>query len=125
MNEKRKFKRYECKIKVRFEHTEEMNSSTEEIPGFKGKGHILDISQGGIFIATDTNVPVSCDILVTFKTESRIFEEKGFIVRTGTLKNNPAEVVKKFENYDIKEKSYIAIQFENPIDNINQMEFHG
>ena len=63
--------------------------------------------------------------MVSFKTESRIFEENGFIVRTGTLKNNHAEVVKKFENYDIKEKSYIAIQFENPIDNINQMEFHG
>ncbi|MBP7902255.1 MAG: PilZ domain-containing protein [Spirochaetes bacterium] len=125
MNDKRKFKRYECKIKVRFEHSDEMNTPTESISAFKGKGHILDISQGGIFIATDSNVPVSCDIIVSFKTESKIFEEKGFIVRTGTLKNNPAEVIKKFENYDIKEKAYIAVQFDNPIEDIKHMEFHS
>ena len=125
MNDKRKFKRYECKIKVRFEHSEEMNPPTENISPFKGKGHILDISQGGVFIATDSNVPVSCDIVVSFKTESKIFEEKGFIVRTGTLKNNPAEVIKKFENYDIKENAYIAVQFDNPIEDIKHMEFHS
>ena len=118
MDEKRKYKRYKCKIKVRFRH-ENSGAEDDTFEPFKGKGHILDISRGGIFIATDSAVPVSCSVTVTFKTDSKIFDQNGFVVRTGLIRENPAEVVRKFDDYDIKEKTYIAVQFDNLIEDLD------
>ncbi len=56
-----------------------------------GKGHILDISRGGIFIATNNRVSVNMPVRVEFRTASRKLKLEGTVVRTGLMRNNPSK----------------------------------
>ena len=86
----------------------------------KGKGLILDISRGGLFIATNARVSVSLPIEVEFKTRTQLFSLMGSVVRTGLIKNNPSDVVKKYQKMHINEDSYIAVQFTQPLDFLDE-----
>ncbi len=124
MNEKRHFYRYNCQIKSKFEYCEG-NPATEEYGDpIKGKGRILDISQGGIFIATDEKVSISLPIEVNFKTNNKKYLKNGNIIRTGLIKNNPSETVQKYNELKIKEQSYLAIQFDEPLGFISPDEIN-
>lgn len=112
MNEKRKYSRYACLLKAKFIYFEGDPDSSENLKGTKGKGRILDISQGGIFIATNSKVSINQPIEITFKTAHKKYTKKGTIIRTGLIKNNPSDTVIKYENLKIKENSYLAVQFE-------------
>jgi hypothetical protein len=127
MNEKRKYKRFHCKLKVRFQYFDG-NPDTIDIKTAQPvncKGHILDISCGGLFIATNDRLGINRPVIVSFKTNNKIYSENGFIVRVGLMKNNPSEILKKFENLIVKEDSYIAIQFDNPLNEFSSNDVDG
>jgi hypothetical protein len=115
MNEKRKYSRHSCLLKAKFVHydcdPEEIESSKPQ----KGKGRVLDISQGGLFISTNIKVSINNPIQITFKVGNTKHTKSGIIIRTGLLKNNPSETIKKFSNLKIREKSYLAVQFDEPL----------
>jgi hypothetical protein len=46
---------------------------------------------------------------------------QGNIARTGLLKNNPTEIAKKFSIFSSKEDSYIAIEFNEAINEFNNL----
>ena len=124
MAEKRKFPRFNCKLKCRF-HYFEGDPETIDIrstKSIKGKGKILDISCGGILISTNTPVGINRPIIAELKTNRKTYKRLGNIVRTGLVENNPAEVLEKFKKLKIKEKVYIAIEFEQPIEEFNPEE---
>jgi len=124
MNEKRKFQRYPCNLKVDFDYYEgnpdEIDTETT-IP-IKGKGTILDISMGGVFLVTNSRVGVSLPIRVKFTTKKRPIDIKGLIIRTGLVKNNPSEIVKKYASMDVKGDSYIAVEFDSLLETIDPSE---
>ena len=118
MSEKRKYKRYACKIKTTFDFYEGNPDEVDvvtDVPS-KGKGLILDLSQGGVFIISDDRVPVHMPIRVFFSTKKGDHEIMGSIVRTGLLEFNPTEVAQKFARFSAKGEVYIAIQFDEEID---------
>jgi len=117
MQEKRQFQRYECSIKTTFDYYEG-NPDTIDIDisvPLKGKGFILDVSQGGAFVITDTLVPVNMPIRIYFKTKKNKHEISGYIVRTGTMKNNPSEVAQKYLKFASKGEAYIAVKFDDTL----------
>lgn len=79
----------------------------------QGHGIILDISQGGMLMASDLNVSVGMPIRVGFTIKGESVERLGKIVRTGELRNNPSEIIKNYLNFKGHEKNYIAIQFDD------------
>lgn len=117
MDEKRKYKRYHCKLKARFQYFDgdPDNIDIKTARSISCKGHILDMSCGGIFIATNDRLGINRPVLLSFKTNNKVYSENGLIVRVGLMKNNPSEILKKFENLVVKEDSYIAVQFDNPL----------
>lgn len=122
MNEKRQYPRHNCHMKVRFSYYEgdpdKINLQTA-VPK-KGNGLILDISRGGLFVATDERISVNMPLEVEFKTKTQLFSLLGSVVRTGLLKNNPSEVVQKYSKMKIKEDSYLAVQFTQPLDFLDE-----
>jgi len=120
MNEKRRHVRYKCKIKAQFKYFETGNeeNSLEKTKVKKGKGTILDISQNGFLIITNSKLNINIPIVTTFKMKKTPYEVKGRIIRTGFLENNPSEVAKKFLNFSNSANIYIAVQFEDLIDQI-------
>ena len=44
----------------------------------------------------------------------------GSVVRTGLLQNNPSDVVQKYASMKIREDSYIAVQFTQPLDFLDE-----
>ena len=120
MSEKRKFERFGCKIKTKFEFYEgnpdlydpSLSSYT------KSKGMIFDISQGGLFIVTDERVTVAMPIIVNFPIKNKKLQINAKIVRTGLLKNNPSEIALKFKKYSSFGDAYIAIEFNEPLDSL-------
>jgi hypothetical protein len=124
MSEKRIFPRFSCQMKVRF-HFHEGDPDTvdpETSPSKKGKGIVLDISRGGIFIATDTHVSINIPIIIDFRTKREAFTIGGTIVRTGRMKDNPSEVAMKYNHLRIRRNMYVAVQFKQPIENFNENE---
>lgn len=121
MTEKRKYPRYSCKLKVKFNYFEgdPDNIDIRNTKFKKCSGSILDISRGGIFISTDFSAGINRPVIVNFKTGKRTYSRLGSIVRTGLIKNNPAEVLNKFKDLHIKEKAYIAIEFDQAIEDFN------
>ena len=115
--DKRKYERYQCKIKTKFNIYE---GNPDEIdydvtaPN-KGKGMICDISQGGACIISKERVSVGMPTLMNFKTKQKKHSVQGNIVRTGLLKNNPAETALRFAKYSVLGDSYIAVEFKEPI----------
>jgi hypothetical protein len=121
MNEKRVYQRFPCNLKVDFDYFEG-NPDTIDIETtvpIKGKGVILDISQGGVFLVTNTRVGVSLPIGLKFATKKQPYSLQGTIIRTGLVKNNPSEIVKKYASRDVKGDSYIAVEFDTLIEIVN------
>jgi len=120
-SDKRKYKRYRCSIKTKFEYfvgnPDEIDIATS-IPK-KGKGVIIDISSGGVFIASDSRVPAGMPVILSFTLEKQKMNVRGRIARTGLLQNNPSEIAKKFSMFSSKGDSYIAVEFTDLIDEAN------
>ena len=69
MAEKRRFPRFPCKIKAKFNYYEGTPDEIDyeiTVPG-KGKGVICDISQGGALVITSARVAVGVPALLNFK----------------------------------------------------------
>lgn len=117
MTEKRQFPRYSCNLKTKFLYymgnPEEIDINTS-VPK-KGKGLILDICSGGVFIITNEKVTIGIPIKVNFSIKKNKYNMSGKIVRTGLLKNNPSELVQKYSKLAIKKDSYIAVEFTEKI----------
>ncbi len=124
MDDKRRYRRFPCSIKVDFEYFEgepgEIDTATA-IP-IKGKGIILDISVGGLFLVSNSRVGVNLPIKLRFNSKSRAYNLEGTIVRTGLVKNNPSEIARRLAALHVKGDSYIAIQFNNLIDEIKESD---
>ncbi|HOS41750.1 MAG TPA: PilZ domain-containing protein [Spirochaetota bacterium] len=117
MSEKRKYRRYACDIKATFEFFEgdpDTVDVTITIPS-NGAGRIIDISRGGVFIASNDRVSISNIIRVSFALKKEKRTAEGIIVRTGLLRNNPSEAALRFANRKVKEDSYIAVRFTDPL----------
>ncbi|MBN1533281.1 MAG: PilZ domain-containing protein [Spirochaetes bacterium] len=117
MTEKRRFPRYDCKIKIHFEFYEgDPDESEQEISlPVKGKGVIYDISQCGLFIITNDRVGVNQTIRLIFNTKKHKYELPARVVRTGLIKNNPSEIAQRLINHVKKGDSYLACEFESPL----------
>ncbi len=111
-------------MKVRFKYYEgdPDNIDLETSPYKNGKGLILDISKGGLFIATDTRVSVNLPITCEFRTKKEVFNISGTIVRTGLIKNNPSEIAQKYSDRGLKSDCYIAIQFKSDLETFNETD---
>ena len=118
MPDQRKYTRYSCSIKTKFEYftgnPDEVNTDTSVAE--KGKGVIIDISCGGVFIASSTRVAAGMPVILNFTLQKDKKRVTGRIVRTGLLNNNPSEVARKFSMFSAKGDSYIAVEFDEPID---------
>ncbi len=122
MSEKRVYKRHQCFEKIDFDYFEgnpdDIDISTT-VP-VKCKGHMLDLSRGGAFIVTDTRVAVNMPVRLRFQTKKSKYEAAGTIIRTGLLKNNPSEIAQKYAAVKVREDAYIAIQFAQLIEEIDE-----
>ncbi len=124
-SDKRKYKRYSTSIKTKFEYfvgnpdNIDINTSIPK----KGKGVVIDISCGGVFIASDSRVPAGMPVILHFTLNKQKMNIHGRIARTGLLQNNPTEVAKKFAMFSSKGDSYIAVEFTDPIEETNFSEF--
>ncbi len=120
MDEKRQFPRRECNFKVNFNYYEgnpdelDINSA---IP-ISGKGIIMDISRGGAFITSNSRVSVNMPLNLSFSSGKEKYNLSGVIARTGLVENNPSEIARRYAGRKIKGDAYIAVKFDNPIDNI-------
>jgi hypothetical protein len=124
VTEKRRFPRYDCKIKINFEFYEGDPDETDQeisIPA-KGKGTIYDISQCGIFIITDDRVGVNQTIRLLFSTKKHRHELLARVVRTGLIKNNPTEIAQRLVDRVKKGDSYLACEFEKPLEEFSAEE---
>lgn len=118
MVEKRRFPRFTCKLKTKFNFYE---GNPEEIDyeitvPSKGKGVICDISQGGALMITSSRVGAGVPTMLEFKTKKSKLAVHGRIVRTGILKHNPTEVAQKMAKFASFGDAYIAIEFKEPIE---------
>ena len=118
MQEKRKHIRYKCKIKAKFKYFEidDEENSLEKAKTEKGKGTILDISQNGLLIVTNSTLSINIPVIINFKAKKESYEVRGRIVRTGFLENNPSEIARKFLNFSGSADVYIAVQLEELIE---------
>ena len=120
-NDKRKYARYSCSMKTGFHFYEgdpdELDMETEV--SRKGKGLIIDISCGGVFLISDSRVSPGLPIILNFTLKKEKLTINGRIVRTGLLKNNPTEVAQKFAKFSSKGDNYIAVEFDTPLENID------
>lgn len=120
-NDKRKYARYSCSIKADFDFYEgdPDNIDIETQLSIKGKGLIIDISCGGIFLISNSRVSPGLPIVVKFTLNKEKMIINGRIVRTGLLKNNPTEVAQKFAKFASRGDAYIAVEFEKPLSNFD------
>jgi len=121
-SDKRKYTRYTCSIKTRFDYyignPDDIDIDTS-VPK-QGKGLIIDISCGGVLIASNTRVPAGMPIILSFTLNKQKMNVQGRIARTGLLQNNPTEIAKKFAIFSSKGDSYIAVEFTNPINEFDR-----
>jgi hypothetical protein len=119
-SDKRKHTRYTCSIKTVFNYYTgnpddfDINTSTPN----KGKGVIVDISCGGVLIASDCRVSAQMPIILEFKMKKEKIKVQGRIARTGLLQNNPSDIAQKFKIFSSKGDFYIAVEFSEPINEI-------
>ena len=120
MNEKRQYPRKECNLKVNFTFYEgdpdELDTSTAK--STSGKGIIMDISKGGVFVISNSRVSINMPISIIFSSKTKKFNIDGFIVRTGLIENNPSEIAQRFSGKKVKGDAYIAIKFNDPLEAI-------
>lgn len=120
-NDKRKFDRHSCKIKTKFDYYEgdpETIDINIDIPG-NAKGTILDISKGGLFILSNERITVGIPAVIHFELKKNKFGIPGRIIRTGSLKNNPSDVAKKFLPFLSSGNYYIAVEFNEVFEELN------
>ena len=110
MNEKRQHAR--CGYLEYYEGDPETLDITLIAP-IEGRGVILDISRGGLLIATNLNVSVGMPVRVSFIFRKKPIEQLGKILRTGRLQDNPADIAQQYLNFKGHEDNYIAIQFDD------------
>ncbi|MCU0847251.1 MAG: PilZ domain-containing protein [Spirochaetes bacterium] len=118
MSDKRRYPRYACKIKVKFDYYEGNPDNIDidiSVP-HKAKGRILDISRVGVFMVSNQRVAVNMPVRIFFSTKKQKYSIQGRIVRTGRLENNPTELAKKFLKFSSKGEIYIAVEFNEQID---------
>lgn len=122
MTEKRKYPRYSCKINAKLDYypgnPDEVDPEIS-VP-VSVNGLILDISVGGIFIITSELVSVNSPARVFFSTSNDEVSASGRIVRTGRLQDNPSEIARKYSVFSNKGENYIAIQFDEPLENFDE-----
>ncbi len=118
MDEHRKYPRFECSIKAAFNYYEGNPDQigNEPVTTKKGKGLIIDLSIGGLLIATRERVQVNMPVKVSFTYKKESHLVTGEIVRTGLLRDNPSEGVQKFSRTPVREDAYIAVRFDSPIE---------
>ena len=119
MSEKRKHARHQCNLRAKFRYFEIDDDKVyflDEEEGKKGKGTILDISRSGLLITTNSKLSINIPLIVTFKFKRDAHKIKGRVVRTGFWENNPSEIAKKFLSFSNSADIYIAVQFEQLID---------
>lgn len=120
-NNKRKFERYSCKIKTKFDYYEGDPETIDiyiDIPG-KAKGTIIDISKGGLFILSNERISVGIPVVLHFEIKKIKFDILGKIIRTGSLENNPSDVAKKFLPFLSSGNYYIAVEFNDVLEQLN------
>jgi len=118
MTEKRRFPRYSCKVKSKFNFYEGTPDEIDfeiTVPS-KGKGVICDISKGGALLITSERVGVGVPALVNFKIKRNKYAVHASIVRTGLLKHNPTEVAQRMAKFISFGDSYMAVEFKEPIE---------
>jgi len=117
MEEKREYKRYRCNVEINFKFYEgnpdEMDVETST--PLKGKGFMLDIGRGGAFIVSNSRVSVKMPVKLNFKVKKTKYSIYGFVSRTGFIKNNPDEIVRRYKAYEGKADIYIGIKFDTLI----------
>jgi len=120
MTDNRKFIRYRCKIKTNFQYyTGDPDKINIEVSvPCKGKGLILDISEGGLFFVTNERLTIESIINIFFAVKKNKFNLTGKVIRTGFIKNNPSKITKRFSMFSSKGKFYVAVQFDSPITNL-------
>jgi hypothetical protein len=126
MNEKRLYPRYSCSVNVRFRcftgDPDVINVTVA--PSFKGKGKVLDISKGGICIATNSRVSVNMPVKLEFKIRKNKYSLDAMVVRTGKIENNPSVLARAFRLLKPGRKYFVAFQFEYLIEDIDSAELH-
>jgi hypothetical protein len=122
MNEKRQFPRYTCNLSVKFDFYEGNpdEPKIESLKPVKGKGTIIDISKGGVFVVSNSRVNIDMPINISFSSSGKKNNLNGIIVRTGLMKNNPSEIVQKYAGQKIKGDAYIAVKFNSQLENVPQ-----
>ena len=118
MTEKRKYVRYECKILAKFDFYEGDPNKIDidnTVP-HKGTGYILDLSSGGLLLATNDRVGIDMPIKINFFIKDKGYDKLGKIIRTGLIKDNPSDVAKEFAGYTNKGDLYIAMKFDHTVD---------
>ena len=118
------YPRYSCRMKVRFHFFEGDPDIVDvhEASSTKGKGTVLDISRGGMFIATNNRVSVNIPISLQFRSRREVFSVNGTIIRTGLLSNNPSGTARKFGLLRSKKDYFIAIRFSQLLENFDASE---
>ena len=121
MTEKRKYPRFACKIRADFDFysgdPDKIDRATS-VPE-KGTGVILDLSLGGMFLASNNRVGINCPVTVSFSTKKGDLKVNGRVNRTGQLQNNPSEVARAFAKFADSGDYYIAVEFDTLLDNIS------
>lgn len=124
MSEKRLYPRYRYTAKTHFRFFEGdpdiINTSTAR--SRKGKGKILDISKGGMSIATNSLVSVNLPILLKFIINGKKYETEGTIVRTGQIEKNPSALARALSLFKSGRKFFIAVKFNTLINNLSETD---
>jgi hypothetical protein len=122
MSEKRLYPRYRYTAKTHFRFFEGdpdiINTATAS--PVKGKGRILDISQSGLSIATNSLVSVNIPIVLSFRLNGKKLELTGSIVRTGKIDRNPSALARGLSLLNSGRKYFIAVKFNEPLNNLQE-----
>jgi hypothetical protein len=122
MSDKRLHPRFPCHMKVRFRYFEGDPDTIdlETAPSKKGKGVVLDISLGGILIASNNRVNISAPIMIEFRTKKEKLALSGTIVRTGLMENNPSDIAQQYKGAGISGDTFIAVHFNTELDHLDE-----
>jgi hypothetical protein len=124
MSDKRLHPRFPCHMKVRFRYFEGDPDTIdlETAPSKTGKGVVLDISVGGVLIASNTRVNVNAPVMIEFRTKKEKLALSGMIVRTGLLKNNPSDLAQQYKGVVFGRDTFIAVHFNNELESLDEKD---
>jgi hypothetical protein len=124
MENQREHPRYIAKIKVEFENCgdESSRAGGEFPPSCAGFGHTLDVSLGGVLMTCSSETmpdePVSLCFYISGKdsgADNIRFLTRGKVVRTGLVRDIPAEIKQKLPGDLLGETHFMAVKFANPL----------